>query len=319
MNIAQIRYFVVAAQVQNLSQAAQMLHLSQPALSKSIARLEQELGTALFIRRGKNMVLNEQGRAFLFHAWISLRELDNLMQDMQELNAGGRARITIGMFQAEDGITEHLMAYAALHPEVELDIQSIADSPEAPDINQYDVMIYADSHRFEKLRSYSLGEEEYLLAVHAQHELAGKGAVSLEELSGQSFVFMEQGRLYVEEPYYLCAGMNLQIRARFMTTLREQHQMIIASGAAIGFVPRGCVRAYELDPRICLLPVRDLRITRRIKLCFKRDKHLSVACRELKSFLIERMGLSVAEAERKPAATRRVRTAKAETQGGAPC
>ena len=84
MNIAQIRYFVVAAQVQNLSTAAEMLHLSQPALSKSIAKLEQELGTPLFSRKGKNVILNEQGKAFLARAWISLRELDNLMLDMQE-------------------------------------------------------------------------------------------------------------------------------------------------------------------------------------------------------------------------------------------
>lgn len=321
MNIAQIRYFVVAAQVQNLSQAAEMLHLSQPALSKSIAKLEQELGITLFVRRGKNILLNEQGRAFLSHAWISLRELDNLMLDLQQLNAGGRARITIGVYQAEDGITEHLMAYSALHPEVELDIQSISDSPEEPDINQYDVMVYADSHRFEKLRSFSLGEEDYLLAVPADHELAKKESVSLEELSGESFVFMDQGRLYVEEPYYLCAGMNVQIKARYMTSLREQHRMIVASGAAIGFVPRGCMRAYALDPRICLLPVRDLRLTRPIMICFKRDKHLSPACRELKEFLIQRMGLT-AEHDRgqKPAAARsRARARKTEIQGGAPC
>ena len=319
MNVAQIRYFVVAAQVQNLSQAAQMLHLSQPALSKSIAKLEQELGTPLFVRRGKNIVLNEQGRAFLAHAWISLRELDNLMLDMQEMNAGGRARITIGVFQAEDGVTEHLMAYSALHPEVELDIQSISDSPEEPDINRFDVMIYADSHRFEKLRSFPLGEEDYLLAVPADHDFAGRESVSLEELSGQSFVFMDQGRLYVEEPYYLCAGMNLQIKARFMTSLREQHRMIVASGAALGFVPRGCLRAYETDPRIRLLPVKDLRLTRRIMICFKRDKHLSPACRAFKAFLVERMGLNV-EVERgnRPLSARgRTRRDRANIQGGA--
>ena len=321
MNIAQIRYFVVAAQVQNLSQAAQMLHLSQPALSKSISKLEQELGMPLFVRRGKAILLNEQGRAFLSHAWISLRELDNLMLDMQEQKAGGRARVTVGVFQAEDAFTEHLMAYAALHPEVELDIQNIAESPEEPDINQYDVMIYADSHRFEKLRSYSLGEEDYLLAVPADHALAQRASVSLEELGGQTFVFMDQGRLYVEEPYYFCAGMDLQIKARYMTSLREQHRMIIASGAAVGFVPRGCARSYEVDLRIRLLPIRDIRLTRRIRICFKRDKHLSPACRELKAFLLERLGLAAEEdgkRERTPQ-RRGARTKEKQIQGGTEC
>ena len=81
-----------------------------------------------------------------------------------------------------------------------------------------------------------------------------------------------------------------------------------------------CAGVFKTLPvRYAALPVRDLRLTRRIMICFKRDKHLSPACRELKSFLIERMGLSMEEDERRPAAPRRVRTAKAETQGGAPC
>ena len=317
MNIAQIRYFIVAAQVQNLSTAADMLHLSQPALSKSIAKLEQELGTPLFIRKGKNVMLNEQGKAFLARAWISLRELDNLMLDMQEQNTGVYGRIIVGIFQADDTFTEHLMAYSALHPEVELDMECIIDSPGEPDINHYDVLIYADSHRFEKLRSYLLKEEDYLLAVPAGHPLAKGDSVSMKDLTGESFVFINQRRLFIEEPYYLCAGMNLQIKARYMTNLREQHRMIIASGAALGFVPRGCIRAYEQDPLIRLLPIRDLAFSRKIMICFKRDKHLSPACRELKEFLIERLGLTEEEPPAPP--KKRSRTKKPAAEGDATC
>lgn len=297
MTISQIRYFVVTAQVQNLSRAAEMLHLSQPALSKSIAKLEQELGTPLFLRRGKNIVLNEQGRTFMARAWVSLRELDNLVLDLREVSAGEAGRIIIGVYQAEEEMTEHLMAFSALHPEVELDIESIVDSQDEPDMNRFDVLIYADSHRFEKLRSFLLEEEEYYLAVPVGHAFAEKDSVSMEELSGQSFVFMNYARIFVEEPYYYCAGMNLQIKARFMTDLREQHRMIIGSGAAMGFVPRGLRRAYELDPRIRILPIRDSRFTRKIMICFKRDKHLSPACRELKAFLTGRLNLA-GEAEK---------------------
>ena len=313
MNIAQIRYFVVAAQVQNLSTAAEMLHLSQPALSKSIAKLEQELGTPLFSRKGKNVILNEQGKAFLARAWISLRELDNLMLDMQEQNTGAYARITVGIFQADDSFTEHLMSFSALHPEVELDLECIIDSPGEPDINHYDVLIYADSHRFEKLRSYFLKKEDYLLAVPAAHPLAQGDSVSMQDLSGEHFVFINQRRLFIEEPYYLCAGMNLQIKASYMTNLREQHRMIIASGAAMGFVPRGCICAYEHDPRIRLLPIRDLQFSRRIMICFKRDKHLSPICRELKNYLIERLGLS---SEEKPASSKKTSRSKRSRSGG---
>lgn len=65
MELQQLRYFVRVAQVESISKAAKSLHISQPALSKSIMRLEQELGCDLFDRTGKRIHLNEKGREFL--------------------------------------------------------------------------------------------------------------------------------------------------------------------------------------------------------------------------------------------------------------
>lgn len=76
MTVSQLRYFACVAQVQNLSKAAQMLHLSQPSLSKSISKLEEELGAPLFDRAGKRLLLNERGERFLESAQLILQELE---------------------------------------------------------------------------------------------------------------------------------------------------------------------------------------------------------------------------------------------------
>ena len=65
LNISQLYSFIVVAQNENLSKAAGMLYVSQSALSKSIAKLEEELGVELFDRRGKKIVLNARGKRFL--------------------------------------------------------------------------------------------------------------------------------------------------------------------------------------------------------------------------------------------------------------
>ena len=65
MEIHQLKYFICVAKLESISKAATMLHLSQPALSKSLAKLEDELGVQLFDRLGKRLHLNDRGKLFL--------------------------------------------------------------------------------------------------------------------------------------------------------------------------------------------------------------------------------------------------------------
>ena len=290
MTITQIRYFVVVAQVQNFSKAAETLHISQPALSKSIAKLEEEFGTSLFRRKGRNIVLSEQGKIFLTNAWMSLRRFDHMLIDMQEQTSGTPLHLSIAAYQADSVFTRYLMEFAGQHPEVEIDITSIYSGGQEPDINQYDVMLYPDSYRYGKLHSILLREEPYLLAVPASHPLAEKGTADPADLTGQHFVFMKQSNIDVEEAYYLCSGLNLRIKALYMTDMRDQHRMIVASGTALGFVPEGSSGAYRSDPAIHVLPIAADQFKRRIMICFKRDKHLSPAGKLFQSFLTERIG-----------------------------
>ena len=112
MQIAQIRYFVTAAQLQNLSKAAEALHLSQPSLSRSIARLEEELGTPLFTRSGKRILLNEPGRRFLESARAMLRDLDDTLLELGELSAGPVKRLSVRCCGGEEKVAACLAAFA---------------------------------------------------------------------------------------------------------------------------------------------------------------------------------------------------------------
>lgn len=295
MNISQIRYFVTAAQMENLSRAAELLHLSQPALSKSIANLEEELGTTLFVRSGKHIKLNEQGKRFLEGAWISLRTLDNMMVDLNAMALGSPAKVCVGVYQADEQLTGHLVAYARAHPEVELDVDCFTDTQQEMDINKYDMLIYPAGAQQDKFRSYFLRNEHYLLAVPAEHPLSGKTTVSLEDLRGQSFVFVRQGKISVEEPYYLCAGLNLRIKSLYNTNSQEQHRLLVASGVALGFVAEGCAGSYRLDSRICLKPISDNKFYRKVMVCFRRSKHLSEAGKQFQQFMMDRLELNQQE------------------------
>ncbi len=292
MNIAQIRYFVTAAQLQNISKAAEALHLSQPALSKSIAKLEEELGTELFVRNGKRIALNDQGRRFLESAWVILRHVDNTMLDLGEMSIGSAARLSVGMYQPDERVSGCVADFVREHPDIEVDMNCFIDSDEKLDINKYDMLLYPDGNRYEKFRGYFLGNEPYLLAMAATHPLAAEKIIEPAMLRGKHFIFMSREQRYIEEPYYLCAGLNLRLKAQYFTNAREQHRQLIASGVALGFVPEGCSAQYRNDGGIALRPIADDRFSRRIMLCFKREKYLTQSGREFQRFMSQALGLN---------------------------
>ena len=76
MELTQLKYFQALAQYKNFTQTAKMIAVSQSALSRSIAKLEQELEVSLFDRHGKETELTEAGRRFLFHVDRALRETE---------------------------------------------------------------------------------------------------------------------------------------------------------------------------------------------------------------------------------------------------
>lgn len=80
----QINYFQTVANVQHITKAAKLLSISQPALSRSIARLEDELGVQLFDRKGRNIYLNRYGKMFLHRVEQSIKQIELGKQEIRD-------------------------------------------------------------------------------------------------------------------------------------------------------------------------------------------------------------------------------------------
>ena len=292
MTLDQMRYFVTAAQLQNLSKAAEALHISQPSLSRSIARLEEELGTPLFCRQGKRVVLNEPGSRLLSSAQVILRELDGALVQLRTCAGGAGARLCVGLCGPDEPVGACLAAFSASHPQITLDLDCSIEEKEPLDINQYDMLLCPDTGDYRRFRGIVLREERYLLALPAAHPLAQRAGVLPKELAGQPFVFLRRGETGMADPYDLCAGLNLGLSTLCLTDDREQHRQLVAAGVGLGFVPEGCAGPYRAEPAIRLLPIRGDKFRRRLMLCFKRDKHLSPAGQDLRAFVLDHFGLT---------------------------
>ena len=96
MELSQLRTLIHVAELGSLSKAADRLHIAQPALSRQVRLLEEELGVRLFARHGRGMVLTEQGQEILKHATRVMTELEEIRAAASDAGAPLRGQIAIG-------------------------------------------------------------------------------------------------------------------------------------------------------------------------------------------------------------------------------
>ncbi|MCL2451026.1 MAG: LysR family transcriptional regulator [Polyangiaceae bacterium] len=91
MSLSQIRYFVAVANEGHVGRAAASLRIAQPAVSRQIHKLEDELGAPLFVRTPRGMTLSGAGHVFLAHARAILEQTDRAAEDVRALASTGRS------------------------------------------------------------------------------------------------------------------------------------------------------------------------------------------------------------------------------------
>lgn len=277
--------------MENVSQAAKLLHLSQSSLSKNLAKLEAEVGTPLFDRSGKKLTLNAAGARLLEYSTLALRELEYALDDMRLLSTGADSRVKIGTAGAGGRLTDCITAFHRDHPEAEFDLNSSIEGIEHLDINDFDMLIYPAGGKYDKFTGFPLYEDRCYLAVSRLHPLAECGAVLPGALDGQDVVFLRDGKTFVEYAFRVCSALTVRFRSQCYVDTRELHRQLIASGMCVGFVPESGAAPYRGDPALRLIPVQDQRFTRQMMICFRREKHLSALACEFKAFALRYFGL----------------------------
>src|SRR5215475_8379096 len=117
MQLQELRWFVAAVEEPNLTRLAGTLHISQPALSRSLRRLEQAVGVQLFDRVGRSLAPNESGRALAARVARALDELDAGVEEVREAGDPERGEVRIAFMNTLGTwlVPELLGGYRALH------------------------------------------------------------------------------------------------------------------------------------------------------------------------------------------------------------
>ncbi|MBW3067906.1 LysR family transcriptional regulator [Actinomyces sp. 594] len=190
MDFEQLRQLEAIAREGTLSAAARSLHLSQPALSRSLQRLEAELGQPLFDRPGRRLVLNEAGRVALGHADRLLREEQALRTALGDLARRTRA-LRVGTV-APAPLWRLTSLIVERFPGLVLTSQSLSqEEVEEGVVNgELDLGISLRPHPLPSVRSAWLMVENLSVALPAGHALAGREQVAATDLDGETFLLL---------------------------------------------------------------------------------------------------------------------------------
>ena len=193
MELLQLHYFLMLAKHQHVTRTAELLHISQPALSLTIKKLESELGVPLFERKGRNIVLSHYGEAFKQYVEDAFFSLENGKQMLARIKNTDSGTLNLGLLSPYVW-SELLMLFNDLHPHMNINRRSIEDHRFWDSILNGDIDFYLgglnqlDELDTSRLDYTTLYEDNMVLLVHKDHPFANRKKIDLRECREESFI-----------------------------------------------------------------------------------------------------------------------------------
>ncbi|MBD8026373.1 LysR family transcriptional regulator [Ureibacillus sp. Re31] len=289
MEIQQLEYFKTVAEMQHMTQAAEKLNISQPALSKSISNIEQEIGVPLFDRQGRSISLNRYGKLFLNSVDIILEEFDKAKEEIGGLVMPGFGEVAFGFIHTLGmEVVPELMAHVPeRYPNMKFTLTQAAS---------YNLLKWLEEGQIDlclsqRIRSKTieidwieLWSEELFVIVPKNHRFANRESIKLEEIKDEPFISIKRGnalRLIVDK-LFKEAGIttNITFAAEEMHTVAG----FVGAGLGVSLIPN--VKGLN-DYNVCKIRVSEPICERKIGVSWAANRYLSPAANQFKNYLVE--------------------------------
>ncbi len=291
MDLLQLRYFQVVAQLENITRAAEELHIAQPSLSKTLARLEASVGVPLFERQGRRIRLNQFGKTFLKRVARSLNELEEGQREVEDLAGLERGSVTVGATTSPQ-LPHIFREYLTLHPHVNFRFLQVTQHLEVQErLMNGEIDLCISTLPIDQLGILCepLKNEEIFLALPPGHRLAGRKSIQLKEVADEPFIRQttEYGLREITDDFCQEAGFTPNIaNIAFESTSPEVICSLVKAGFGNAFIPAYWWDSINTDSLV-KLHIENPTCQRTIWLSWVRSHYLSVAARDFSKFVME--------------------------------
>ena len=282
MELYQLEYFREIVASKSLHEASEKLHVSQPSLSRCVKAMEEELGTPVFDRVGRSLVLNDTGHVLLRQANIALDAADSIKQEVfaflrskeQTVNLyapvpmGDDERVLLGFKQANPTIRLRVGVAPAK--------QLLAEVP--------DLTFFSSPFPHEGDNYQFLGEEQIVLVVPGESSLAKKESVRLADMDGKDFIFTMPSGLRD-----MIDGMFVDVGSTPHIVMENQSFVQVMNSVQLGFgyTLAPSITWFSSEQNVVGIPLSDVTRKRYLYLKWPEKAVLSRPACLLRDYLVE--------------------------------
>lgn len=281
MELTQIRYFLEVAESRHMTNSAKNLHITQPALTQAIRRLENDLGVPLFAAKGRNIMLTEYGKYLQKKLAPLMEQLDRIPEQISMMAKLESETIHMNVLAASGLVMEAIIEYKKEHGEINFQLQQNSES-ELYDIAVTTKLFY-QGHNEKNSSSYA---EKIFLAVPVNEKYKGRDSVCLDEVSKEGFISLQGSREFRYICDRFCRHAGFAPKIIFESDNPAAVKNMIAANMGIGFWPEFTWGSIKSE-KVKLLEIEEPVCQRDIIITYNRNKTDSRNVTEFHEFLID--------------------------------
>lgn len=288
MNVEDLEWFVALAESEHMTRAAERLHTTQPTLSRSLARLEQEIGAPLFDRVNRRLRLNPAGEVLLQHARRGLHELRVATEHIRALRDPEHGTVRLGFLHSVATwlAPELIRGFRARAPRVQFALTQAATYELETLVadGMVDLAVTGPRPDGEALAWHPVHTEQLCLVVPRDHRLADRARAAVAEAADEPFIMLgpDFGLRRLTEELLARAGVDPAVA--FESAEIATMESLAAAGLGVTVVPRP--RPHRADPNAVYLPLVDDAAHRVLGLVWRADRAASPVVRRFKDFVM---------------------------------
>ena len=289
MEISQLKYFQAMARIKHFTKAAEACAVSQSALSRSIAKLEAELGVPLFTRQARRVELTSAGEHFLYHVDRVMRELQEAQKELTRSPDGEGGTVNLSFFHSFGGylLPMLLAEFHTRYPDISIKLNQHNSKFLMRQVarGKTDLCLCSTMTTAENIAWMYLWSEELFVAVPKNHPLAERDSVTLSEIESEPLITLKPNyslRTLVDQSFEL-AGSHPHIifEGDDVNTLAS----LVAAKLGVSIIPN--IPGVE-HLGIVYLPISFPVCKRAVGLAWNTTKPLSPAALTFQQFVIRR-------------------------------
>ncbi|MEK4274246.1 LysR family transcriptional regulator [Paenibacillus sp. FSL R7-0026] len=285
MELLQLKYFLTVARCEHVTEAAGKLHVTQSSLSKTIQRLEDDLGVPLFDRIGRKLRLNDFGRTFLQRTEKALFELEQGKREIADLSNPDQGTLQLAVTTAST-LPGILREFRKNKPDIQFHVQmvSLENMSRLLHRGEVDFCLASPPIQGDDIECQILYDDPIVVAVPMGHRYADRSSIQLTELKDEWFVGVKQGYGVRDMVDSVCQSAGFLPKYVYEGDEPARLTALVEAEIGLAFIPSTARNPHE---RIRYLQVEEHQLVREIALLSHKNRYISKAALEFRSVVMD--------------------------------